>query len=72
MGWAFWRSILNEAKFSTPIQTSPEAQQDSYMSGTVSYTGAERPARGINHPFPSTTEVIERVELYLYSPCVPS
>jgi hypothetical protein len=72
MSWVAWKSILNEAKYSTPIQTGPEAHQDSYISGTVPYTGSEWPAYGVNHPYPSTTEVIERVELYLYSPSVPS
>jgi len=72
MGWAVERSILNEAKYSTPIQTGPEAHQDSYISGTMPYTGAEWPARGVNHPSPFTNEVIERVELYLYSPSVSS
>ena len=30
------------------------------------------PGRGVNHPPPSSTEVKERVELYLYSPTGPS
>jgi hypothetical protein len=29
---------------------------------------AKRPGRGVNHPLPSSAEVKERVELYLYSP----
>ena len=61
MGWAAWKSILNEAKYSTPIQTGSEAHQDSYISGTASYTGEEWPAHGVNRPSPSTTEVTERV-----------
>jgi len=72
MGWVVWKSILNEAKYSTPIQTGPEAHQDFHISGTVPYTGSERPAHGVNHPSPSTIKVIERVELYLYSPSVDS
>jgi hypothetical protein len=33
--------------------------------------GAKRPGRGVNHPPPSSAEVNEGVELYLYSRCVP-
>jgi hypothetical protein len=34
--------------------------------------GVKRPGRGIDHPPPSSAEVKERVELYLYSPSGPS
>jgi hypothetical protein len=34
--------------------------------------GVKRPGRGIDHPPPSSAEVKERVELYLYSPSEPS
>ena len=34
----------------------------------VSYAGVKRPGRGFIHPPPSSAEVKERVELYLYSP----
>jgi len=40
--------------------------------GTGSFPGAKWPGRGINHPLPSSAEVKERVELYLYSPSGPS
>ena len=33
--------------------------------------GVKRPGRGVNHPSPSSAEVKERVELYLYSPSGP-
>jgi hypothetical protein len=29
--------------------------------GTGSFTGVRRPGRGVDHPFPSSTEVKERV-----------
>ena len=32
----------------------------------------DRPGRDVNHPSPSSAEVKERVELYLYSPYAPS
>ena len=40
--------------------------------GTGSFPGVKRPGRGVNHPPPSSTEVKEGVELYLYSPSGPS
>jgi hypothetical protein len=39
---------------------------------TGSYLGVKRPGRGVDHPPPSSAEVKERVELYLYSPSGPS
>ena len=35
--------------------------------GTGSFPGIKRPGRGVDHPPPSSAEVKERVELYLYS-----
>jgi len=40
--------------------------------GTGSIPGLKRPGRGVDHPPPSSAEVKERVELYLYSPSGPS
>ena len=34
----------------------------------VGFPGVKRPVCGVDHPPPSTAEVKERVELYLYSP----
>jgi hypothetical protein len=39
-----------------------------YTMGTGSFPGVKRPGRGFDHPTPSSPEVKERVELYLYSP----
>jgi hypothetical protein len=36
--------------------------------GTGSFPGVKRPRRGVDHPLPSSAEVKERVEVYLYSP----
>ena len=41
-------------------------------NGYWGFVGVERLRRGVNHPPPATDEVKERVELYLYSPSVPS
>jgi hypothetical protein len=40
--------------------------------GTGSFPGVKRPGRDVDHPPSSSTEVKERVQLYLYSPPGPS
>jgi len=60
------------ARFSAPIQTGPGAHPASCTMGTGSFPGVKRLGCGVNHPPPSSTEVKERVELYLYSPSGPS
>ena len=47
-------------RFSVPAQTGSGYR--------ISFPGVKRPRHGINHPLPSSAEVKERVELYLYSP----
>jgi hypothetical protein len=42
------------------------------LMGTGSFLGVKRPGRGVDHPPPSSAEVKERVELYIYSPSGPS
>ena len=59
-------------RFSTPVQTSPGAHSVSYTLGTGSFPGLKRPGRGADHPPPTSAEVKERVELYLYTPSGPS
>jgi hypothetical protein len=55
------------------VQTGPEALPVSCTMGTGSlFQGVKRPERGVAHPTPSSVEVKERVELYLYSPSGPS
>jgi hypothetical protein len=61
-----------EAIFSPPVQTDPGANPASQTMGTGSFPGVKRQRLGINHPFPCSAEVKERVELYLYSPYGPS
>jgi hypothetical protein len=59
--------MLVEATFSAPVQTGPGAYPASCTMGTGSFPGVKRPGRGVDHTPPSSTEVKERVELYLYS-----
>jgi hypothetical protein len=61
-----------EVRFSTPAQTGPGAHPASYTMGTGSFSGVKQLGHGIVHPPQSSTEVKERVELYLYSPSGPS
>jgi hypothetical protein len=60
------------ARFSAPIQTGPGAHPASCTMGTGSFPGVKRSGCGVDHPPPSSAKVIERVELYLYSPSGPS
>jgi len=60
------------ARFSAPIQNGPGAHPASFTMGTGSFPRVRRPGRGVDHSPPSSAEVKERVELYLYSPFGPS
>jgi hypothetical protein len=60
------------ARFFAPIQTGPGAHPASYTMGTGSFPWVKRPGRGVDHPSSSSTEVKERVQLYIYSPFGPS
>jgi hypothetical protein len=59
-------------EISARVQTGPGAHPASDTIGTGSFTGVKRPERGIDRPPPSSAEVKERVEIYLYSPSGPS
>jgi hypothetical protein len=54
------------------IQTGPGAHPTSHTVGIGSFLGVKWPGRGAHHPPPFSTEVKERVELYIYSPSGPS
>jgi hypothetical protein len=54
------------------FQTGLGAYPASCTMGTGSFPGVKRPGRSVDHPPPSSAEVKERVELYLYSPYGPS
>jgi len=59
-------------RFSTPVRTSPGTHPDAYTVDTSSLWGVRWPGHGINRAPPSSAKVKERVDLYLYSPSVPS
>jgi len=61
-----------EASFSAPVQTGPRAHPASYAMGTWSFPGVKWPGRGVDRPPPSSAEVKERLQLYIYSPFGPS
>jgi hypothetical protein len=60
------------ARFSAPVQTVHGAQPAFCTMGTGSFPGVKRQGRGDVNPPPSSAEVKERVELYLYSISGPS
>ena len=61
-----------EARYSALVKTGTGAHPASYRMGTGSLPGVKWPGRGADRPPPSSAEVKERVELYLYSPSGPS
>jgi hypothetical protein len=64
-GWSADRVPVRT--FSAPVQTGPGAYPASYKMNNRSFPEAKQPGRGVNNPPPSSAEVKERVELYLYS-----
>ena len=60
------------ARFYAPVHPGPGAYPAPCTMGTGSFPGVKWPGRGVDHSLPSSAEVKERVELYLYSPSGPS
>jgi hypothetical protein len=54
--------------FSHPSAQALGLTQPPVQSVPGLFCGLQRPGRGVNHPSPSSAEVEDRVELYLYSP----
>ena len=56
-------------RFSAPVQTGPEAPASLLYNGYRVFPGGKmRPGRDADPSSPSSAEVKNRVELYLYSP----
>jgi len=53
--------------FPHPSRSALGAHPASYTMDAGSFSGVKRPGRGVDHPPPSSADVKERVELYLYS-----
>ena len=60
------------ARFSSAVQTCPASHPASCTVRTGSISRGKRLRRGLNHTPPSSAEVKETVELYLYSSSGPS
>jgi len=63
--------IPRGVRFSTPVQTGPGAHPAYYKMSNFSFSWVKRSERGVDRS-PSSAEVKERVEQYLYSPSGPS
>jgi hypothetical protein len=59
-----WITVLG--RISATVQTGYGAHPTSYTVGTESIPEVKRPGLGVYHPLPSSVEVEETVELYLY------
>ena len=57
-----------ESQWGGPVQTGSEAHTHpaSYIMRTGSFPGVKQSRRGVDHPPPSSAEVKERIELYLF------
>ena len=54
------------------LKLRPLGPHSLLYNGYRVFAGVKRPGRGVEHPTPSSAEVKERVELYLYFPSGPS
>ena len=65
--------ILEEARITTPAQIGPGAHPTSCTMGTRSVCPrVKQLGHGIDHPPPSCDAIKRKLELYVYSLCVPS
>jgi hypothetical protein len=56
------------ARFSAPVLTALGLHNILFNRYRLSFRGVKRPASGFDHSTPSSADVKERVELYIYSP----
>jgi hypothetical protein len=64
--------IPPEARFFVPVKNGPGAHQTSCTIDTETFSGVNRPGLGVDNPPPTSSEIKERVELYLYYVSGPS
>jgi len=64
--------ILVDARFSTPVRTSPWGPPSLQYNGNQVFPGGKAARADADYPSPTSTKVKERVDLYLYSPSGPS
>ena len=64
MGWTLRESNHREGEI---FHTRPDRLWGPINGYRISFSRVKRPGRDVNHPPPSSAEVKERVELYLYS-----
>jgi hypothetical protein len=55
-----------EAILSAPVHTGPGAHPASCTVGTGSFQEVKRPGRDVDHPPPSSVEIKDRIEQYIY------
>ena len=68
MGWTFWGSNPGGGEIFRTCPDWPWSPPSLLHNGyRISFPGVKRPRGGVDHPLPSSTEVKERIELYLYS-----
>ena len=56
------------AFYSIPLQIGPGEKLSFLYNGYRVFMRVKLPGRGVDHPPPSSAEVEERVELYIYCP----
>jgi hypothetical protein len=67
MGWTVRGSIPGRARYSAVVQNDPGARPAPYTVGIGSFPGIKRPGCDFDHPPPSSAEIKESGDLYLYS-----
>ena len=68
MGWMVQGSDSNGHEVFHTCPDQPWGQLVSYTMVSGAFLAVKQPGCGADHPPPSSAEVRERVELYLYSP----
>jgi len=72
MGWKVRGLNTGGGEVFAHVQNGPGAHTPSCTIGAGSFPRAKRPELCVDHPSPSSAEVEERVEVYLYAPSGPS